>query len=256
VFDHRRRRGSDVDKESLQELLDQGVSIERIAKRFGKDPSTVSYWMKKFGLESPYKEKHAAKGGIERERLEALIKAGMTIAEIAEEVSRSKATVRHWLRRYGLRTQNGVGTRRPGVAAAARDAGLLNTTMTCPRHGETEFVLEGRGHYRCKQCRVQAVTRHRRKIKAELVKEAGGRCCICGYYRCVGALEFHHLDPSEKLHEVSRYGVTLSLAAAREEASKCVLLCSNCHAEVERGVVRLPATVAATSDPPIPGAPG
>src|SRR5579859_806614 len=103
-----------MEKESLQLLLGQGLSIERIAKRFGKDPSTVSYWMKKYGLESPYKTKHAAKGGIERDRLEKLIKSGMTIAEIAEEVSRSKATVRHWLRRYGLRTQNGVGTRRPG----------------------------------------------------------------------------------------------------------------------------------------------
>ena len=36
-----------MDKESLETLLDQGLSIERIAKRFGKDPSTVSYWMKK-----------------------------------------------------------------------------------------------------------------------------------------------------------------------------------------------------------------
>lgn len=249
-------KGSNMDKQSLELLLDQGVSVERIAKRFGKDASTISYWMKKYGLVSPYREKHAAKGGIEKERLEAQVDAGMTIAEIATEVGLSKATVRHWLRRYGLRTQNGVGTRRPRVASAARDAGMLSTTMTCPRHGETEFVLEGRGHYRCKRCRVDAVVRHRRKVKAELVKEAGGRCCICAYDRYIGALEFHHLDPSEKLHEVSRYGVTLSLVAAREEASKCVLLCSNCHAEVERGVMTLPATVAATSDMPNVGAPG
>jgi hypothetical protein len=31
-----------------------------------------------------------------------------------------------------------------------------------------------------------------------------------------------------------------SLAAYREEASKCVLLCSNCHGEVEAGLVRGP----------------
>ena len=34
-------------------------------------------------------------------------------------------------------------------------------------------------------------------------------------------------------------GVTRSLAAARAEAAKCVLLCANCHAEVEAGVKRL-----------------
>jgi hypothetical protein len=93
-------------------------------------------------------------------------------------------------------------------------------------------------------------------MKAQLVEEAGGRCCICGYDRYVGALEFHHLDPGQKRHDVSKYGVTLSLAAARDEASKCVLLCSNCHAEVERGVSTLPATVAPTSESPDLHTPG
>jgi hypothetical protein len=79
-----------MEKESLQRLLHQGLSVERIAKRFAKDPSTVSYWMAKHGLESPYKQRHAAKGGIERQRLEQLVEAGCTIADIAEEVGRSK----------------------------------------------------------------------------------------------------------------------------------------------------------------------
>jgi len=210
-----------MDKQSLELLLGQGLSIERIAKRFGRDPSTVSYWMKKHGLVSPYREKHAAKGGIEQERLAALVEAGMTIAEIAAEVGLSKATVRHWLRKYGLRTQNGVGTRAPGVGSAAREAGQLHIELECSRHGATEFILEGRGRYRCKRCRVESVVRHRRKVKAQLVAEAGGCCRICGYDGYIGALEFHHIDPSEKLHEVSKYGVTLSLDAARTEAAKC-----------------------------------
>jgi hypothetical protein len=58
------------------------------------------------------------------------------------------------------------------------------------------------------------------------------------------------MDPADKLLEVSRYGVTLSLEAARAEASKCVLLCSNCHAEVERGVSRVPARVAPARESP------
>ena len=66
-----------MDKESLRRLLGQGLSVERIPKRFGKDPSTVSYQMRKHGLEAPNREKHAAKGGIGRERLEALADAGM-----------------------------------------------------------------------------------------------------------------------------------------------------------------------------------
>jgi hypothetical protein len=77
-------------------------------------------------------------------------------------------------------------------------------------------------------------------MKEMLVSEAGGACVICGYSRCLAALEFHHLDRTAKRFAVAARGVTRSLAEAREEASKCVLLCSNCHAEVEAGVSSLP----------------
>lgn len=222
-------------KDSLVQLLDQGLSVERIAKRFGKDPSTVSYWMAKYGLEAPNREKHAAKGGIERERLEELVKEGITVGEIARRLGLSPTTVRHWLGRYGLRTQHGRG-RRPSVQArSAKDAGLIAVTMSCAHHGETEFFLEGRGFYRCKRCRADAVVRRRRKVKGILVAEAGGGCCICGYDRHVAALHFHHLEPSQKRMPVSARGSGYSLGTLRQEARKCVLLCSNCHAEVEHG---------------------
>jgi transposase-like protein len=232
-----------MDRESLVQLIGQGLSIERIARRFGKDPSTVSYWMKKHGLESPYREKHAAKGGIDRGRLEELVRTDMTIAEISAEVGLSKATVRHWLGRYGLRTSSRRGRRSSEIARATKDAGLVAVTMTCPRHGATDFVIEGRGYYRCKRCRAEGVIRHRQKLKAILVQEAGGRCVICGYDRHVRALHFHHLEPEHKRLGLSGQGVTYSLDTLRGEARKCALLCANCHAEVEDGATVLPATV-------------
>lgn len=226
-----------MDKQSLEQLLDRGESIERIAKRFGKDPSTVSYWMKKYGLTSPYAEKHAARGGIERERLETLVGAGLSIAEIAAELARSKATVRHWLRRYQLRTAG--GSRR-----VARQAGLLTIDMVCRRHGQTTFFLEARGSYRCKRCRVESVVRHRQKLKVRLVSEAGGACIVCGYDRDIRALQFHHCDPTLKRLDISGRGLTYSLDALRGEAKKCVLLCANCHAEVEGGAAHVPLELA------------
>lgn len=238
-----------MNKQSLELLLEQGTSIERIAKRFGKDPSTVGYWVRKHGLRSPHADKHAAKGGIERERLEALVEAGMTIAEIAAQVGRSKGSVRHWLRRYGLKTKNGVG-RRTAATARAKEAGLLAVRMTCQHHGETEFSLEGRGYYRCKRCRSEAVTRRRQRIKETLVEEAGGACVLCGYDRCPGALGFHHLDPSAKRMHVSADGNGVALDTLRAEARKCVLVCANCHAEIERGMSAAPATVPPAETPP------
>lgn len=73
-------------------------------------------------------------------------------------------------------------------------------------------------------------------MRAQLVAEAGGGCSLCGYARYVGALHFHHVDPAAKSFEIGG-GATRSLARNRQEAAKCVLLCSNCHAEVEAGLI-------------------
>jgi transposase len=229
-----------MDGESLRLLLGQGLDVDEIASRFGKHPSTIAHWMDRHGLRTAAQERHAAKGGIERERLAELVGAGMTIAEIAKEVGLGKTTVRYWLRRYGMRTNNRVGPRHGAVGREAKDAGLLTVTLSCIHHGETAFVIEGRGYYRCKRCRADGVARRRRRLKAILVREAGGCCCVCGYDRYLGALQFHHLVPDQKRLEISRNGVTLSLRALREEAKKCVLVCSNCHAEIEGGVSSVP----------------
>jgi hypothetical protein len=43
-------------------------------------------------------------------------------------------------------------------------------------------------------------------------------------------LEFHHTNPDEKDFGVSKI-LTRSIADLKAEVDKCVLLCSNCHAE-------------------------
>ena len=115
----------------------------------------------------------------------------------------------------------------------------------CRVHGSAEFVIEGRGYYRCKRCRQERVAERRREIKRILVREAGGRCALCGYDRFFGALQFHHLVRADKRLEINCAGAILSLAAMRAEAAKCVVLCANCHAEVESGT----RTVALNSGP-------
>jgi 5-methylcytosine-specific restriction endonuclease McrA len=112
----------------------------------------------------------------------------------------------------------------------------------CYRHGLTRFRSRpDRGGWRCLECRAEHVQRRRRKVKDTLVREAGGSCRVCGYDRSPAALHFHHLDPDTKEFHLAQRGVTRSLVAARAEASKCVLLCANCHAEVEAGLATIPA---------------
>jgi len=230
-----------MDRASLERMLGHGLSLAEIGKRFGRHEATVSYWLKQYGLEAANHEKHAARGGITREELETLIEAGMSIAQIAEAIGRSKGTVRHWLIRYGLKTHGSVRGRPPSAARAAKEAGLATVMMRCSHHGETDFCLDGRGYYRCKRCRSDAVVRRRRKVKTILVAEAGGACCICGFDRNMRALHFHHVEPSLKRHELNAKGVAIALDKLRVEAQKCVLLCSNCHAEVEDGMAIIPA---------------
>jgi transposase len=226
-----------MDREWLVERLAAGRSIESIAGEAGKAPSTVAYWANKHGLASAHAPRHRARGGIERAVLERLVEAGLSLRAIAAELGVSYATVRHWMRRYGLATARG---RRLAASRPAREAQVDQAVIECPHHGATLHVRRDADGFRCQICRSSAVSRRRRTIKELLVAEAGGACVLCGYAGSPAALHFHHLDPAGKAFAISAGGLTGSLSQARLEASKCVLLCATCHAEVESGAKQLP----------------
>jgi hypothetical protein len=227
-----------MDRDVLKRHLDDGLSLPQIGGLLGRDPSTVGYWVRKHGLVANGSAKYAPRGGIPRERLEQQIARGATLREMADKFDRSTATVRYWLRRHGLAVSRSVG-RRPLVPSAtvqaALEAGARTVAARCPRHGQTVFVIENSGRSRCRLCRIERVAEWRRRVKRQLVSEAGGCCQLCGYSACVAALQFHHRDPSKKLFQLSMGRATRSAAELRREAAKCALLCANCHAEVEAG---------------------
>ena len=100
----------------------------------------------------------------------------------------------------------------------------------------------------CKRCASEAVTRRHQKVKRILVAEGGGACAICGYDRTVVNLHFHHVNPEEKSFAVNMaHGK--SLAAFRAEAAKCVLVCANCHGEIEAGLIPSPPAQAKWGEP-------
>jgi transposase len=222
-----------MDKDSLQLYLSEGLSLEEIGRRVRRHPSTVGYWVKKHGLTAIGSDRHASRGGIPRQVLEELIDASGTHRSIASELGVSIATVTHWLGQYGLETR---ATTMRRESSLGRQNGRRTLERTCQEHGLTTFILHHDGTYRCRRCRREAVMRRRRAVRARIIQEAGGRCMVCGYDTYLGALQFHHLDPAQKAFGLSSRGFTRSLQRMREEAKKCVLLCANCHAEVEGGV--------------------
>lgn len=202
--------------------------MEAIAREVGKCASAVAYWVSKHELVSP----HAARGPLDEALVRELVERGLSVRQIAAAVDRSATAVRHWLRVHELSTA--PADRVP--VADARGAAMRE----CRHHGWLVHTRDSEGYVRCPRCRSERVSDRRRRVKALLVAEAGGCCAICGYDAYAGALQFHHLDPDAKRFEIGGRGLTRAIDILRAEAAKCVLLCANCHVEVEAGVANLP----------------
>jgi hypothetical protein len=105
-------------------------------------------------------------------------------------------------------------------------------TKKCNTHGDTIFYLQkSESRYRCRKCTSEKTTNYRRNIRNKIIDEAGGKCVMCGYNKCIAALHFHHRDPKTKEFSLSMRSVG-SYKRAKREAAKCILVCANCHAEI------------------------
>jgi len=137
----------------------------------------------------------------------------------------------------------------PQVVRSGRPPASDSTAFerVCRVHGLTKFHRYGDGRVRCKRCVGEAVTRRHQRVKRTLVEEAGGCCAVCGYDRTVINLHFHHVDPATKSFSITM-GRGKSIAAYRAEALKCVLVCANCHGEIEARLIPSPPPGARFSD--------
>ena len=81
--------------------------------------------------------------------------------------------------------------------------------------------------------RSEGNKRYQRRKKEKAVELMGGKCQLCGYDKCINALDFHHIDKSTKEHKPARIISNGSWNRIIEELNKCILVCSNCHREIE-----------------------
>ena len=102
-----------MEQKFLESCLADGLSLETIGELVGRHPSTVSYWLKKYGLTASKAGTHAPKGRLSRSDLEELVQAGLTLREIADELERSPTTIRHWLRKHDLQLRRARRSRDP-----------------------------------------------------------------------------------------------------------------------------------------------
>lgn len=87
---------------------------------------------------------------------------------------------------------------------------------------------------KCKKCYDQ----HASDRLTDIITEYYGKyeCTVCGYNRCLGAIEFHHFKTGEKEFEVSKMS-SFSKERIILELEKCLMLCANCHREIHSGVL-------------------
>ena len=92
----------------------------------------------------------------------------------------------------------------------------------------------------CKKCFVTRRSEIHNERVLRAVEELGKKlsCIICGYDKCVSSLDFHHLDPSIKEKGIGQMRGH-NFDRIKEEISKCVVLCKNCHSEVHAGITVL-----------------
>lgn len=104
--------------------------------------------------------------------------------------------------------------------------------LECKYHGICNHYVTKTKRKLCVNCNIERVSNKRVELKKKAVNYLGGKCKICGYSKYIGALEFHHKDPSKKDFGIAAGGKIRKWDFLKEELDKCILLCSNCHKEV------------------------
>jgi len=175
---------------------------------------------------------------MEKEFLVDCIDKDMSVYQISKVIKKAPNTVTYWLNKFELKTNH----------KSFKDKGILDYggERECPRCTKTKPLSEyydrrgkkGSSVY-CKPCTTDQSTERQRNLKQLAIDYKGGGCEVCGYDKYNGALDFHHIDPTEKDFNISKITSYTFTDKVKAELDKCALVCSNCHREIYGGVIEL-----------------
>ena len=162
-----------------------------------------------------------------------LKKLGKTYSEISEELNIGKSSVSNICKEFNLGqsyielTQDKIEECQKlydEIGNIKTVAKLVNISYKRLREVIT-FKTSTKTNY-------DYVKDRRRKVKELLVNYKGGKCEICGYDKCLGALDFHHINSKDKDFSISSSNVYNNIDKLKSEVDKCILVCANCHREI------------------------
>lgn len=120
---------------------------------------------------------------------------------------------------------------------------VCNEDLPLSSFGKNGTTPAGTRKYKskCHKCDADFSLRYfYQKVTEAVGGEANMKCVVCGYNRCLAALEFHHINPEEKERAISTMQ-NYSAESIKKEVDKCVLLCCICHREYHSGLLELPS---------------
>jgi len=169
--------------------------------------------------------------------LKSFVDEKMSIRDIVKETNKSATTVRYWLSKYKLKTVNKSFT--DGYISENSilkvDGKPIQSCSKC-----NILLTEETGYWReskkiwqanCKKCHNKYSVERWQSNKKRAVEYKGGKCERCGYNKCIDALEFHHIDPSEKDKNFGNIKIR-KWEDQKKELDKCICVCANCHREI------------------------
>ena len=170
---------------------------------------------------------------MDKSTLETYVSQGLSTHQIAKSTNKSQTNVRHWLKKFNLKTTNKSFSQ--GYATKEKIIKDGIEYKVCSRCKETKNLVAGfytkndkHTYVWCKSCANKRTIEWQQQRKIEAINYKGGKCVKCGYNKYPGALDFHHLDPNQKDFDWSKMRLR-SWNKIVNELDKCVLVCSNCH---------------------------
>jgi hypothetical protein len=75
----------------------------------------------------------------------------------------------------------------------------------------------------------QRMRNRKRKMKDKIIEiKKNSKCIRCGFDDA-RALQFHHINPSDKLFAIGNRYMAYTWDIIQKEIDKCEILCANCH---------------------------
>lgn len=174
--------------------------------------------------------------------LKELIGKNMSTHEISKVLSKSQTTVAYWVKKYKLSTNH-----KSFKQIGQKDYGDSRTCPRCQKSRDINDFYQRRGKPNsstyCKECTNSQTLDRVRELKKKCVEYKGGQCVTCGYDKCIGALEFHHLDPISKDFTIAHLRSYSFSKKVTTELDKCILVCANCHREIHSGLLVVPPRI-------------